>query len=110
MSVTAVSYDLERIESAIGAVRGRFPEIERIRYSVGEDWTNDPALFVRVLLKDSPDTRDILHNEAGRLKVVNLANRIAEALWGELPAGDLFPHITFRSVAEQEQLHDPQWD
>lgn len=110
MPVTAVNYDLERIERAIKAVQGRFPEIERIRYNVGEDWTNAPVLYLRILLKDSTDTKDILHDEAGRSRVAALANRITNALWGELPTGDLFPYVTFRSVAEQEQLRDPQWD
>ena len=53
MPTLEVKYDRRQIEPAIGDVMNDFPgEIERIRYSIGNDWASEPALYFRVLLKD----------------------------------------------------------
>jgi hypothetical protein len=110
MSLTTIRYDRERLERAVKTVETQFPDkIERIRYSVGEDWADDPALFFRVLLKDSSDTRMIRQDE-GRKHIFDLSRVIIDALRSNVHADDLQPYFAFRSVSEQEKLRDPKWD
>lgn len=111
MSVTTISYDREQIERAIKLVEGRFPDqIERIGYSVHEDWAGDPAIYFRVLLKDSPDTEMILRDENRREHLFQLSRRISDALQTQAHVPELQPYVLFRSVSEQETLRDPAWD
>jgi hypothetical protein len=110
MSLTTIRYDREQLERAVKNVEAQFPDrIERIRYTVGEDWADDPALFFRVLLKDSADTQMIRHDE-GRKHVFDLSRLIVDALRSEVHVDDLQPYFAFRSVSEQEKLRDPKWD
>jgi hypothetical protein len=111
MSLTSIRYDREQLEQAIKSVEAQFADkIERIRYSVGEDWADGPALFFRVLLKDSPDTQMAWHDELRRRQVLALSYLITDALRSEVHADDLQPYFAFRSVSEQEKLRDPKWD
>jgi hypothetical protein len=49
-------YSEEELASSVKSVEEMFPEdIEHIRYTVKEDWTDDPAIFFRILLKDKGD-------------------------------------------------------
>jgi hypothetical protein len=77
---------------------------------VGEDWADDPALFFRVLLKDSSDTQMVLRDEGAGRRVFDLSRLITDALTNEVHADDLQPYFAFRSVSEQEKLRDPKWD
>jgi hypothetical protein len=111
MSLTTIRYDREQLERAVKTVEAQFPDkIERIRYSVGEDWADDPALFFRVLLKDSSDTQMVLRDEGAGRRVFDLSRLITDALTNEVHADDLQPYFAFRSVSEQEKLRDPKWD
>jgi hypothetical protein len=59
----ATHYTEGEIEKAIDAVRKELPDkIERILYTIGDDWADEPALFFRVLLKD-PDFRSVPRQE-----------------------------------------------
>jgi len=110
--IPAVKYDQQQIERAIKSVEEQFPDsIEHIRYSVGEDWTHDPALFFRVLLKGRINSEDLC-DPAGRRSFFLLTSRISDTLRhifspDEVP---LQPYFAFRSVSEQETVRDPEWD
>ncbi len=82
------------------------PEVVRVRYNIGEDWTGDPALYFRVVLADSAvDLRDL--ESVGRV-----TERIRRAFWDQvhpLENWGLFPHFNFRTNSEQEHLNDPKW-
>lgn len=111
MSLTSIRYDREQLERAIKTVEAQFPDkIERIRFSVGEDWADDPALFFRILLKDSSDTEIVWRGDDRGRRVFDLSRLITDALRKEVNVDDLQPYFTFRSVSEQEKLRDPKWD
>jgi hypothetical protein len=80
------------------------PEVVRVRYNIGEDWTGDPVLYFRVVLADSV---------SGDVKTfVDTAARVRETFFEQLQPLEnwgLFPHINFRSNAENAQLNDPKW-
>ena len=79
------------------------PEVVRVRYNIGEDWTGDPALYFRVVLSDevSVEMRTFLQ----------AARRIREALFEQLKPLErwgLFPHANFRPKSD-DYLNDPKW-
>jgi hypothetical protein len=88
---------IREIEPALG------PDVVRLRYSLGEDWTGDPAIFFRVLLSDRASRRDQLLQATNRIK-----SRIEDHLdpfarWGVLP------YYSFRSQSEQDALKEEAW-
>ena len=94
------------VEKAIDQVIAKLgPEVVRVRYNIGEDWTGDPALYFRVVLSDSV---------SGDVKTfVDTAARVRETFFEQLQPLEnwgLFPHVNFRSNAEEGELKDPKWE
>lgn len=111
MPIATIRYDRKQLERAVKDVEAQFADkIERICFSVGEDWTNDPALFFRVLLKDSPDIQTGWEDEVRRRSLVALSHLVTNTLTTEAHADELQPYFYFRSVSEQAKLRDPAWD
>ena len=51
------------------AIRGLDPrDVVHVAYSIGNDWTDDPAIFFRVVLTDEAAGMDRLRDAAGRVK------------------------------------------
>jgi hypothetical protein len=49
---------LKDVDEQVHEIAKSFPgEVVRIRYSVGHDWSGDPAIFFRVLLSDTASRR-----------------------------------------------------
>ena len=113
MPTFGVKYDKEQIEAAIDHAVNAIPgEIERIRYSTGDDWASEPALFFRVLLKD-PDrlfedlpSRDVTVQR----NFTGICRAIIRTLANELHFEMYQPYFEFRTVAEQERLRSPEWE
>jgi hypothetical protein len=85
-------------------IRTLGPEVVRVRYNIGEDWTGDPALYFRVVLSDSV--------AVDRKTFIDAAERVREAFFEQLQPLEnwgLFPHVNFRSNAENAQVTDPKW-
>ncbi len=97
--------DSAEVEKAVDAfIKTLGPEVVRVRYNIGEDWTGEPVLYFRVVLADSVS--------ADRNTFVQTAQRIRGALFEQLKPLEnwgLFPHANFRSNAEQSALNDPKW-
>ena len=59
MFVPAISIDEEQLKRGVKKVESQFAaDVARIRYSIGEDWANDPAIFFRILLTRDPIPRE----------------------------------------------------
>jgi len=80
------------------------PEVVRVRYNIGEDWSGDTALYFRIVLSDSVsgDVNTFL-DTAKRVRASIRAQLQSLENWG------LFPYTNFRSNAENAQLNDPKW-
>ena len=90
--------DQQVLETALA-----FPEdVVGIRYSVGHDWSGDPALFFRVLLSDEASREEMLGDITGRV-----SSKLFDDLQGR--HSDYIPYFYFRSKSEQDRLHDPEW-
>jgi hypothetical protein len=64
------------------------PEVVRVRYNIGEDWSGDPALYFRVVLADSM--------AVDRKTFIDAAERVRSTIWEQLQSLEnwgLFPHF-----------------
>jgi hypothetical protein len=78
------------------------PDVVRLRYTLGQDWTGDPAIFFRIVLSDQA-SRDQLHNATMQIQnaIVQRLERLEQ--WGVLP------YFSYRSQAEQAALQEEAW-
>jgi hypothetical protein len=94
----------EQFAAAVAEIERQLdPHVVRIRYSLGDDWSGEPAVFFRIVLPDAATRRDLLLESANR--VSDAIERQIEPMeeWGVLP------YFSFRSQSEQEQLNEPAW-
>ena len=79
------------------------PDVVRLRYTIGENWSEEPAIFFRVVLSDEASKRDRLHAVASRVQAQIEEHVDPLNSWG------LMPYYNFRSQTEQEMLKEPAW-
>lgn len=100
-----IAADHKKIAKAVAALEKRFaPEVVRVRYTVREDWTGDPSVYFRVLLTDKAAHPDRLGDISSRLRRMLREEIRPEREW------DLNSYVSFRSVSEQEEMREPEWD
>jgi hypothetical protein len=90
------------IQAAIDVVEKNLePDVVRIRYEIGQDWSGQWAVFFRIVLSD----------DAAKRKLRDVANKV---VWGlerqlDFPGMGVSPYHNFRSVSEQSLLQEPAW-
>lgn len=79
------------------------PDVIRIRFNIGRDWSDDPAIYFRVLLSDEASARD---------RLADVTGRASTAIFDELGLGELdrIPYFRFRNQSEQAALKDKEWE
>jgi hypothetical protein len=92
-----MNVQLQRIVDALS------PSVVRIRYTVGEDWSGDPAVFFRVVLSDEASCSGNLGGVA--VKVKGLVQTTMELEYPNHQA-----YFNFRSQSEQTLLKNPEWE
>ena len=101
MPPPAVSRDLE-INAAIREVEGiTAPDVVRIRYEIGQDWSGQWSIFFKIVLTDEAAKRRL--SESANKVVWGLARRL------DFPSLGVWAYHNFRSVSEQETLQEPAW-
>jgi hypothetical protein len=92
---------LDEVLNALKPTLG--PDVVSLRYSLGQDWSGDPAIFFRIVLSDRASRRDELLNAANRIE--DAIVRYVEPLeqWGVLP------YFSYRSHSEQAVLQEEAW-
>src|SRR6266568_2539191 len=91
----------EIAESVANVERLLAPDVVRIRYEIGTDWSGDWAIYFRVVLSD----------EAGKKRLREVAKRVVRSLADHLDflTLGLFPYHSFRSESEQAALREEAW-
>ena len=92
------------IEQAVLATLNALgPDVVRIRYSFGTDWSGEPSIFFRIVLSDAA-------SRPARLKEVS--QRVALRLMNEVMSDEFGVHayFNFRSESEQAALKEPDWN
>jgi hypothetical protein len=85
------------------AVNALGDDVIRVRYTLGQDWSGEHAIFFRILLSDRASKRGQLLHVTRRV-----TNQIVQRLepveqWG------LVPYFDFRSQSEQAALKEEAW-
>jgi len=94
----------EKLAAAIANLELRLrPDVVRIRHTVGEDSSGQPAIFFRVLLSDRASRPDRLRQVTR--KVRNLVFQDIDPV----NSCGLVPYLRFRSQSEQAELKEPAW-
>ncbi len=77
------------------------PDVQHIRYDIGQDWSGDWAIFFRVVLSD----------EASKNRLREITSKVVSQLAARLDfsAMGLFAYHNFRSVSEQALLQEEAW-
>ena len=100
--VPAAIVQQAKIEAEVRAVEAVLrPDIVRIRYEVGEDWSGQWAIFFRVVLSDDAAKHRL------REVATNVERRLAERM--DFQALGVFPYHNFRSESEQAALREVAW-
>lgn len=79
------------------------PEVLRVRYSLGEDWTGDPAIFFRIVLVDRATKK---HN------ISKITQRIERQIRDQLEPTEqwgLQPYFNYRSKSEFDEMREKAW-
>ncbi len=86
---------IHRVQQIVG------PDVVRIRYEIGEDWSGQWAIFFRVVLTD----------DAAKRRLRDVATKVVWELARQLdfPGMGVFPYHNFRSESEQATLQEPAW-
>ena len=78
-----------------------FPDVLRIRYEIGRDWSDEWAIFFRIVLSDDAATRKL--RDVGRKVEWELSRRLDFVGMG------VYAYHNFRSETEQATLQEPAW-
>ena len=94
--------DRGKINLAVSNVAAALsPEVAYIRFSIGPDWSDEPAIHFRIVLSDS-FSRD------GRMRGVRAVERaLRDAL--DFDALGLRTYENYRTTAEQAAMKEPEW-
>jgi len=93
-----------QLDEAINQLRPALgPDVVRLRYTLENDWTGDPAIFFRVLLSDSASRRDQLLSSTRQIEDMIVESLQPLEQWGVLP------YFSYRSQAEQAVLQEETW-
>ncbi|MCB9385342.1 MAG: hypothetical protein H6509_12075 [Bryobacterales bacterium] len=77
--------------------------MERIRYSIGDDWSGDPAIFFRVVLSDEAQQQR---------ELLPLTEQVRAAILDEVQPyeKDCSLYFNYRTLSDQQELRDKAWD
>ena len=101
VSPEQIASEIERAKQKLG------PEVIRVKYTVEEDTSGEPAIYFRITLTDSAFGTRPSTEAVGRT-----TGKIREILFDELRPNEnwgLQPYFRFRSESEQATMHDPEW-
>jgi len=89
--------------SVRAAVDALGPDVIRVKYTLGQDWSGEYAIFFRIVLSDRASKRDRLLPVTKRIthQIVQRLEPVEQ--WG------LVPYFDFRSQSEQAALKEEAW-
>ncbi|MFZ0937566.1 MAG: hypothetical protein WAN37_18575 [Bryobacteraceae bacterium] len=76
------------------------PGVVNLRYTVGNDWSGDPAIFFWITLSDAEASQKILPQTSRRIMDFITQELDPVGQWG------LIPYFNFRSQSEQAKLQE----
>ena len=81
------------------------PDVIHIRLQIGQDWSEHPSIYLRVILSDETSRLDRLSETTQKV-----SRKLEEELEFD-KLTDYIKYIRFRSQSEQAKMQgDPEWD
>jgi len=79
------------------------PDVVRVQYRFGEDWTGDSSIYFGIILSD--------HAASQEKRLGEIAQRVETTLEDAINVEELGlqSYFNFRSQSEQANLKDPNW-
>ena len=94
----------EELDQAIHNIRPELgPYVVDLTYTLGDDWSGDPAIFFRIVLSDEASRRDRLYKLTSEIQNMIVQHLEPLEQWGVLP------YFSYRSQAEQAVLQGKPW-
>jgi hypothetical protein len=94
----------EEIAAAVErAARALAPDVVRVQYRFGEDWTGDPSIYFGIILSDHAASQEERLGEISRRVQATLEDAVNVEELG------LQSYSRFRSASEQANLKDRNW-
>lgn len=97
--------DEKEVAARVAELERKFaPDVVRIRYTIQNDYSGDPAIYFRVLLTDEASRPPGLYK---------LTRKIDDTIWDEVDSLNRwgrFPYVWYRSVSEQADLREAIWE
>lgn len=78
-------------------------DVVTLRYTLGQDWSGEPAIFFRVVLSERASRRDQLRSSTNQIENAIMQRLQPLEEWGVLP------YFSFRSLSEQAALQEEAW-
>lgn len=104
MNIARAFVQQAQLDEAVGNLKPELgSDVVTLRYTLGQDWSGEPAIFFRVVLSEQASRRDQLRRSTSQIE--NAIMRRLQPLeeWGVLP------YFSFRSMAEQAALQEEAW-
>lgn len=79
------------------------PDVVRIRYTLGEDWTGDPAVFFEIVVSDEVFASGTI------LPVSDRVQRAIRTTIEPLEEWGVMPYFNYQSESEQAKMNEPAW-
>jgi hypothetical protein len=79
------------------------PDVVRIRWQAGQDWSEHPAIYFRIVLSDEASRAERLAEVTGTVSA-----RLFDSLG--LSDSDRIPYFRFRSQGEQAKVGEAAWE
>ena len=102
MYMPAATVQQQQIETAISHVQKLLaPDVVRIKYELGQDWTGDAAIFFRIVVSD----------DAGNNRLREVRTKLVKYLgeYLDFVAMGVLPYHNFRSESEQAEIREEAW-
>ena len=88
---------IHEIEPTLG------PDVVRLRYSLENDWSGDPAIFFRIVIPDRVSRGEQLLKTTNRIERTLMRRLEPLEQWGVLA------YFSYRNESEQATRHDEAW-
>ncbi|MEP7353860.1 MAG: hypothetical protein ABI824_11560 [Acidobacteriota bacterium] len=97
VSQQQIADEIDRAKQKLG------PEVVRLKYTVGLDTSDEPAIHFRIVLTDAAAKWETLGEVASRVEQTLFEELRPNENWG------LRSYFNFRSQSEQAETHDLAW-
>ncbi len=94
----------DQLDNAVSAMIPLLgPDVERLRYTVEEDWSGDPAIYFKIVLSDDASLNDSLRNATMQIEAAIDSHLDPLLEWG------LLSYFNYRSHSEFSARQEKAW-